>query len=68
MARCKRMDTDIDRQMLRIVTENVEILFQEYNFKNIFNEDTKVRNTDWGTKEFTFYDVDKNGLVFYQNL
>lgn len=62
------MDIDIDRQMLRIVTENVEILFQEYNFKNIFNEDTKVKNTDWGTKEFTFYDVDKNGLVFYKNL
>ena len=63
----KEWEVEIDRPMLRIVTQNVEILFQEYNFKNVFNKDTKVRNTDWGTKEFAFYDVDKNGLVFYQN-
>lgn len=64
----KEWEVEVDRPMLRIVTENVEILFQEYNFKNVFNKDTRVRNTDWGTKEFAFYDVDKNGLVFYQNL
>ncbi|MBB3123667.1 catechol 2,3-dioxygenase-like lactoylglutathione lyase family enzyme [Mesoflavibacter sabulilitoris] len=63
----KEWDVEVDRPMLRIVTENVDILFQEYNFKNVFNKDTKVRNTDWGTKEFAFYDIDKNGLVFYQN-
>lgn len=63
----KEWDVEVDRPMLRIVTENVDILFQEYNFKNVFNKDTKVRNTDWGTKEFAFYDNDKNGLVFYQN-
>ncbi|WP_370225730.1 VOC family protein [Mesoflavibacter sp.] len=63
----KGWDLEVNRPMLRIVTENVDILFQEYNFKNVFNKDTKVRNTDWGTKEFAFYDIDKNGLVFYQN-
>ena len=63
----KEWDLEVNRPMLRIVTENVDILFQEYNFKNVFNKDTKVRNTDWGTKEFAFYDIDKNGLVFYQN-
>jgi len=64
----KEWETDFDRPMLRIVTQNVEILFQEYNFKNVFHKDTKVRNTDWRTREFAFYDIDKNGLVFYQNL
>lgn len=64
----KEWEVEKNRPMLRIVTQHVEVLFQEYNFKNAFNKDTKVIHTDWGTKEFAFYDLDKNGLVFYQNL
>ena len=54
--------------MLRIVTQNIESLFQEYGDKNIFNPHTLLRETAWGTKEFAFYDPFKNGLTFYRDV
>jgi uncharacterized glyoxalase superfamily protein PhnB len=58
----------IDRPMLRIVTENIEALFEEYSTKGVFHEKTALKDTAWGTKEFAFYDLYKNGLTFYSNL
>jgi len=65
----KEWDFNADnRPMLRIATQNVDYLYQEYNFKRVFNEKTVVKSTDWGTKELSFYDLFKNGLTFYQNI
>ncbi len=64
----KEWELTIERLMLRIVTQHIEHLYQEYNFKNVFPKETKLKETDWGTREFTFYDPYKNGLTFYQNL
>ena len=58
----------IDRPMLRIVTENIEALFEEYGTKEVFHEKTALKDTAWGTKEFAFYDLYKNGLTFYSSL
>lgn len=58
----------IDRPMLRIVTENIEALFEEFGTKNVFHKKTALIETAWNTKEFAFYDLDKNGLTFYTNL
>ncbi|WP_292949701.1 glyoxalase/bleomycin resistance/extradiol dioxygenase family protein [Olleya sp. UBA1516] len=63
----KEWDYTIDRPMLRIVTQHVDVLYQEYNFKNVFPKETEVIKSDWGTKEFSFYDLYNNGLTFYQN-
>jgi len=58
----------IDRPMLRIVTERIEALYREYSKTEVFHEQTALRETLWGTKEFGFYDLYKNGLTFYTNL
>ena len=64
----KQWELEIDRPVLRIVTQNIEALFQEYGEKDIFNPHTLLRETAWGTKEFAFYDPFKNGLTFYRDV
>ena len=64
----KEWEVEIDRPMLRIETENVDTLFKEYQDKDVFHKDTKLMNSQWGTREFGFYDLYKNGLIFYTNI
>ncbi|MEJ2112629.1 MAG: glyoxalase/bleomycin resistance/extradiol dioxygenase family protein [Flavobacteriaceae bacterium] len=58
----------IDRPMLRIVTQNIEMLYEEYKSQDVFHKNTRLKETAWGTREFAFYDLYKNGLTFYQDL
>ena len=64
----KAWELEMDRAMLRIVTQNIEALYQEYGEKDVFNPHTLLRETAWGTKEFAFYDPFKNGLTFYRDV
>lgn len=57
--------TRLDRPMVRFVVSDVNALFEEYRSKSVFHEQTALRSTPWGTREFAFYDIDKNGLTFY---
>ncbi|EDP94243.1 glyoxalase/bleomycin resistance/extradiol dioxygenase family protein [Kordia algicida OT-1] len=59
---------NIDRPMLRFLVLNTEALFDEYKTKEVFHKQTQLRETAWGTKEFAFYDLDSNGLTFYEDL
>jgi len=61
-------EVTIDRPMLRIVSQNIEALFTEYADKDVFHAHTQLRETEWGTKEFAFFDPFKNGLTFYRDL
>ncbi|QHI38927.1 Bleomycin resistance protein [Kordia antarctica] len=58
----------IERPMLRFLVLSTENLFEEYKAKGIFHAQTSIKKTTWNTKEFAFYDLDKNGLTFYENL
>lgn len=58
----------IDRPMLRFQVLHTKALFDEYKTKNVFHAQTALRETAWGTKEFAFYDPDKNGLTFYEDI
>ena len=58
----------VDRPMLRIVTEDVQAFFDEYEAKDVFHAATALRKTGWGTEEFAFYDADRNGLTFYRDV
>ncbi len=58
----------VERPMLRFVVPAVQELFEEYRDKGVFHERTAMRETPWGTREFAFYDPDKNGLTFYCDL
>ena len=64
----KEWGSSLNTPMLRIVTQNIESLFEEYKTKNVFHNDTVLKETAWGTREFAFYDLDKNGWTFYQDL
>jgi hypothetical protein len=54
--------------MLRIVTQNIEDLYEEYNAQDVFHENTSLKVTEWQTREFAFCDLYNNGLTFYQDL
>ncbi|MCX6381878.1 MAG: VOC family protein [Armatimonadetes bacterium] len=54
-------------QMYRFVVDDVDSLFAEYSDKGVFHDQTALRDTDWGTREFAFFDRDHNGLVFMCN-
>jgi catechol 2,3-dioxygenase-like lactoylglutathione lyase family enzyme len=64
----KEWEGGIDRPMLRFVVPEVASLAEEYRPLGVFHRGTALRKTDWGTEEFAFYDLDKNGLTFYRDL
>jgi uncharacterized glyoxalase superfamily protein PhnB len=54
--------------MLRFVVDDPDALFVEYKTKGLSSEETCVEDKPWGTREFTFFDPDGNGLTFYRDL
>lgn len=64
----KEWETNMDRPMLRILSEGLDDLFHEFERQKVFHKNTELKNTAWGTREFGFYDLDLNGLVFYRDL
>lgn len=64
----KEWEIEVDRPMLRIVTENIEALYGEYESQGVFHKNTELKKTAWGTREFAFYDPYMNGLTFYRDL
>ena len=57
----------VEKLLIRFYVENVDALFEEYKDKDVFHANTALRDTEWGTREFAFYDPDKNGLIFYRD-
>jgi uncharacterized glyoxalase superfamily protein PhnB len=49
--------------MLRLVVDDPDMLFQEYKGTGVFHEGTELCNTSWGTREFAFWDLNRNGLT-----
>ncbi len=58
----------VERPMLRFVVTEIDELFEELKSKDVFHDQTMLRKTPWGTREFAFYDPDKNGLTFYTDV
>jgi len=58
----------MDSVLLKIYVDEVDALFEEYKTKAVFHENTALKDTSWGTREFAFYDTNMNGLVFYRDL
>jgi len=57
----------VERPMLRLKVSNVDGLFEELKTQGVYHANTALRNTAWNTREFAFYDGDKNGLTFYRD-
>ncbi|MEZ4664464.1 MAG: hypothetical protein R2911_43585 [Caldilineaceae bacterium] len=64
MTRLATFEAGVDKLALRFVVDDVDALFVEFSDKDVFHAQTAVRNTDWGTREFAFYDLNSNGLFF----
>lgn len=58
----------VERPMIRLVASDVDALHDEYKPLGVFHDQTALRDTPWGTREFAFYDPDSNGLTFYRDL
>ena len=54
--------------MLRLVVDDPDALFREYGDKGVFHDETQLRDTPWGTREFAFWDLNHNGLTFMRDL
>jgi catechol 2,3-dioxygenase-like lactoylglutathione lyase family enzyme len=53
---------------LRLVVDDPDALYEEYQEQNVLHEGTRLANTPWGTREFALYDLDRNALTFYRHL
>ena len=53
--------------MLRLLVDDPDALFAEYKDKGVFHERTQLRDTTWGTREFAFWDLNRNGLTFMRD-
>lgn len=54
--------------LIKLIVDDVDVLFGEYEPQNVFGARTKLRNTEWLTREFGFFDPDGNGLIFFRDL
>jgi catechol 2,3-dioxygenase-like lactoylglutathione lyase family enzyme len=51
---------------LRFLVDDPDALFREFSALHALPAGKTVRDTDWGTREFGFFDPDGNGLTFYR--
>jgi uncharacterized glyoxalase superfamily protein PhnB len=56
------------RLRFRILITNPDELYQEFKKQGVLNDNIEIKNTAWGTREFSFRDPDGNGLIFYCDL
>ena len=54
--------------MLRLLVDDPDALFEEYRDKGVFHDWTRLTDTEWGTREFAFFDLNRNGLTFLRDL
>ena len=52
----------------RIPVDDPQALFDEYRIMGVLDESVAVQQTEWGTHEFEFPDIDGNRLVFFRIL
>jgi catechol 2,3-dioxygenase-like lactoylglutathione lyase family enzyme len=52
---------------LRFLVADPDALFEEYRQRGVECSAGGVRDTPWGTREFSLYDPDCNSLTFYRD-
>jgi catechol 2,3-dioxygenase-like lactoylglutathione lyase family enzyme len=51
----------------RIQAESIDELYAEYKeSRTLYNDQTKIEATGWGTREFAALDLHRNLLIFYE--
>lgn len=54
--------------VVRILVKNIEPLLEEFINRGIVTAEKYRPHTDWGTKEFGFYDLNGNAIFIVENL
>ncbi len=54
--------------VIRIFTRDIDALVKEFIKRSTITEDKFRKNTEWGTHEFGFYDLNKNAIFIVQDL
>jgi len=54
--------------MVRLLVDDPDALYAEYEDKDVFHTGTALRDTEWHTREFAFWDLNHNGLTFLRDL
>ncbi len=52
--------------VIKVFVEHIEPLFEELVERGTVTMDKFQRETDWGTNEFGFYDLNKNAVFFVE--
>lgn len=53
---------------LRLLVSDPDALYHEYEQRGIERSPSGLRDTPWGTREFSLYDLDRNSLTFYRHV
>jgi uncharacterized glyoxalase superfamily protein PhnB len=53
---------------LRIEVDDPDALFEELKGRGVFDARTRLRDTEWGTREFSIHDPDGNTLTFQRDV
>lgn len=55
------------RIMTRCLVDDPDRLHAEWRTAGVLDDDCRVEDTAWGTREFALCDPDRHGLVFYRD-
>lgn len=61
-------DDPVFGSVIKIFVEDINIVFNEMVEKGTVSREMLNRNTAWKTHEFGFYDLNKNGVYFVQDV
>ncbi len=54
--------------VVRIEVNNIEPLFEEFIERGTVSREKFHSRTDWGTREFGFYDLNNNAIFIFEDL
>jgi catechol 2,3-dioxygenase-like lactoylglutathione lyase family enzyme len=63
-----QFEHEMQTTRLRLVVDDPDALYEEYQDQDVFHEGTRLADTPWGTREFALHDLDRNALTFYRHL
>lgn len=59
---------EMSQTRLRFKISDPDAVYLDYLNRGVEITDLGIRDTDWGTREFSLWDPDRNALNFYKNL
>ncbi len=63
-----QFEHEMSTTRLRLLVTDPDALIREYQQRGVERSPGGVRDTPWGTREFSLYDLDRNALTFYRHL